>query len=202
MVIGITGNFGVGKTTVAGIFHRLGARIINADRIAHKIILPGTAAYKQIIRFFGRGILSGGYISRRKLSRIVFFDKQKLKILNSITHPQIVEEIKSSIRVCSKREILAVDAALLIESGLLSRIEKLIVVKCSLRIVRDRLKKKGLTLGEIKARLGFQLPQHRSIQFADFIIDNSTNKAQTREQVKQVWYDISKDITYGARRAR
>ena len=89
MVIGITGNFGVGKSTVAGMFGRLGARVIDADRIARQIIKPGCPAYKQIINYFGRGILVGFYISRRRLSKIVFSDKKKLKKLNAITHPWI-----------------------------------------------------------------------------------------------------------------
>jgi len=145
MVIGITGSLGVGKTTVAGLFRRLGARVINADRIAHKIIKPGTPAYKRIISTFGRGVLRGNYISRRKLAAIVFSDRQALEKLNRITHPGIIRIIKDEIRGCNQNEVLVIEAALLIEAGLLSRIDKLVVVKSGQVVVKQRLKKSGFS---------------------------------------------------------
>ena len=209
MVIGITGNFGVGKTTVAGMFRRLGARIIDADPIAHKIIRPYTPAYRKIIACFGRGVLAGIYISRRRLARIAFLDKERLTKLNKIMHPEIIRIIKNRIRKFSINQIIVVDGALLIESGLPPRqllkqrsskkiwrrrilpwIDKLIVVKSEPNIQIQRLKKSGLTDDVIEKRLNVQLSQDKRIGFADFVIDNSGRRSQTQKQVKEIWDKI------------
>ena len=187
MVIGITGNFGVGKTTVADMFRRLGAQVIDADQIAHMVIKPYTSSYKKIVACFGKDILNGVYIRRRKLAEKAFTDKKKLDKLNKITHPKILRIIKSRIKELSDNEILVIDAALLIESGLLPWIDRLVVVKCGFRIQMQRLKKNGTTTNEIKKRLNFQSSQDEKICFADFIIDNSGSRRQTEKQVRDIW---------------
>lgn len=199
MIVGITGNFGVGKTTVADMFRRLGAEIIDADRIAHRIIRPGNFIYKQIIAAFGKKVLSGTYISRKKLAGEVFSDKQKLKKLNKIMHPEILKIIKERIKKMPANKILLVDAALLIESGLSRDIDKLIVVKCNSNIQIQRLSKAGLSINQIKRRLRFQLPQKKKIGLADFIIDNSGRRVQTQKQAKETWDKINKHITQGGK---
>lgn len=210
MVIGITGNFGVGKTTVSKMFHRLGARIIDADEIGHTIIQPGSVVYKQIIIAFGKGVLWGSYISRKRLAREVFFNKLKLKRLNKIMHPRILKIIRGIITEVSGRRVLIIDAALLIELGLSSRqllkqrglnpnwrggmlswIDKLIVVKCEPKIQIRRLKKGGLTNDEVNRRLNVQLSQNDKIKLADFVIDNSGRKSQTQKQVRSIWNKIA-----------
>ena len=190
MVIGITGNFGAGKTTVAHMFRRLGIQVIDADKIAHTILKPYTPTYRQIISCFGRRILVGIYISRRKLAREAFSDQRKLKRLNKITHPVILRMIQERIKKIANREILAIDAALLIESGLLSWVDRLIVVKCKSKIQIQRLKKNGLTADEIKRRLRFQSPQSKKVDFADYVIDNSGSRRQTEKQVRDIWNKI------------
>jgi dephospho-CoA kinase len=209
MVIGITGNFGVGKTTVTNMFRRLGARVIDADRIAHTIIRPKAAAYKQIIAYFGKKILLGSYISRKRLAREVFSGGEKLKRLNKIMHPKILRIIKERIKKISDREILVIDAALLIESGLsrtlaydqvvrkyrraqdlLPWVDKLIVVKSEPKIQMQRLKRSGLTVRETERRLNTQLAQDKKIGLADFVIDNSGSRSQTQKQVRKIWNKI------------
>lgn len=209
MIIGITGNLGVGKTTVTKMFRRLGAQVIDADRIAHTIIKPCTSAYKQIIAYFGKKILLGPYISRKRLAREVFSGREKLRRLNKITHPKILRIIKSRIKKLSDREILVIDAALLIESGLprpfylgrdtarqkgrglLPWVDKLIVVKSEPKIQMQRLKRSGLTVREIERRLSAQLAQNKKIGLADFVIDNSGRRSQTEKQVRDIWNKIA-----------
>ncbi len=192
MVIGITGNLGAGKTTVADMFRRLGARIIDADRIAHTIMKPRSSAYKEIIAVFGRGILAGSYINRSRLAEMVFSDKKKLKKLNKITHPRILRIIKSRIKKLSDNETLVIDAPLLIESGLKSRVDRLIVVECDPEIQMRRLKERGLTANQIRARLSFQLPQSEKARFADFVIDNRGRRSRTEKQVREIWNSIKR----------
>ena len=191
MVIGVTGNLGVGKTTVAGMFQRLGARVINADRIAHTLIKPDRPAYRKIIKAFGKGVLSGIYISRKRLSKEAFSDRQKLNTLNRITHPEILSVIKEKIRKQSGRQVLVIDAPLLIESGLLPWVDKLVVVKLRPDIQMQRLRRSGLTAGQIKKRLSFQLLQAQKIHCADFVIDNKGTKRHTEKKVRDIWGRIN-----------
>src|SRR5579872_1341266 len=88
---GLTGGIASGKTTVAGVFAQLGAKIIDADRLGHEAIRGPGETYEQLIREFGAGILDAtGAISRSKLGRIVFSDSEKLRRLNAIVHPRII----------------------------------------------------------------------------------------------------------------
>ena len=139
MVIGITGNFGCGKTTVAHMFRRLGAKLIDADKIAHAIIKPHSPTYRQIVACFGKRVLTGNYISRRRLAEIAFSDRKQLSKLNRITHPEIKKIIKRKIKNSPNNDILVVDAALLIESGILPWVDKLVVVKSKPKIQLSRL---------------------------------------------------------------
>lgn len=192
MVIGVTGNFGTGKTTVAKMFARLGARVIDADKIAHEVIKPNSSIYKRIVGCFGKRILSGNYINRKRLADIVFLNKKNSQILNSIMHPEILRIIKGRIRESSDSEVIVIDAALLIESGLLPWIDKLVVVKSKSRIQIKRLRGRDMNIKEINRRLDFQLSQGKKIGYADFVIDNSGKKNQTKKQVKEIWYKIKR----------
>ncbi|MFH1338230.1 MAG: dephospho-CoA kinase [Candidatus Omnitrophota bacterium] len=193
MVIGITGNFGSGKTTVAGMFRRLGAEVIDADRIAHQLMQPPGKVYRRLVACFGKDILSGRKprINRKKLARIVFNDKGALDKLNAIIHPGILKIIDSRIKGSAKSETLAVDAPLLIETGLQHKVDAVVVVKAKSDVRIRRLKKSGLTADEIKNRQNFQLPQVQKLGFADFIVDNSGRRSRTGKQVRDIWNKIT-----------
>ncbi|MFH1578410.1 MAG: dephospho-CoA kinase [Candidatus Omnitrophota bacterium] len=193
MIVGVTGNFGAGKTTVACMFRELGAKLIDADKIAHQLIRSQSKIYKQILACFGRGILAPGnrFISRKKLAGIVFGSPRALKRLNAIMHPAIIRIIENRINKSHAGKILIIDAALLIETGFLSRVDKLVVVKSLSRIQMQRLITSGLTADQIKQRLLAQLPQSRKIVFADFVVNNSGTRAKTRKQVRDIWNKLS-----------
>ena len=195
MIIGITGNFGAGKTTIAGMFGKLGAQVIDADCIAHKIINKDAAVYKKLLACFGKVILTGPYISRKRLADIVFSDKKKLRKLNRITHPKILDIIKSKIKNSSRSAILVVDAPLLIEAGLLSWVDKLIVVKSKSTVLSKRLKEKGIDSSQIQRRLNVQMKENKKLKLANFIVDNSGSLSQTAKQVKDIWVKISSGMT-------
>jgi len=97
IIIGLTGNLGAGKTTVARMFEKLGAKVLNADRMAHELIEPNGACFKEVVRSFGEEILINGKIDRKKLARIVFNDSKKLARLNKIIHPKVIKQISEEI---------------------------------------------------------------------------------------------------------
>ncbi|MCX5702364.1 MAG: dephospho-CoA kinase [Candidatus Omnitrophica bacterium] len=187
IILGITGSFGSGKSTVAAIFKSYGAKIIDADRISHSIISPGSKIYKKIVATFGPSILrKDRRINRDKLAKIAFSDKALLKSLNKILHPEILRIIKKKIRTLSSK-IIVLDAPLLIETGLTKLADKIIVVKIKRSQQLKRIQKKTfLDPADILKRIRFQLPLSKKIRLADFIIDNSGTIEKTKNQAAQI----------------
>ncbi|MBI5143599.1 MAG: dephospho-CoA kinase [Candidatus Omnitrophica bacterium] len=192
LVIGLTGSFGTGKTFVASIFKSLGAEVIDADRIAHKLIKKGTAAHKRIIRNFGKNLLDkNGDIDRRALSEIVFDDKDKLNKLNEIIHPEVIKEIKERVKKSRHDKIVIIDAPLLIEADLGRFVDKVIVVKSSTtKQIERSVKKFGLKKEEVLKRIKNQIPLERKIKMADFVIDNDRARSETKRQVIKIWREF------------
>lgn len=195
MVIGVTGSFGTGKTTVAGMFKKLGAVVFDADKIAHEAFLPKSETYKKTLKVFGRRILRpNGEIDRRQLGKVVFTDRARLKKLCGIVHPYVIRKIGQGVESVKKRNsgaTIVLDIPLLIEAGLLSLIDKLIVVKTDkiTQITRCQ-KRSGLNKKEILARARAQMPIHKKIRFSDFVIDNTGTKQKTKREVRKVWEEI------------
>jgi dephospho-CoA kinase len=186
-VIGITGSFGSGKTTVARMFKRRGVGIIDADKIAHSLLKPGQEVYRRLVSVFGAGILTRDRrIDNRRLAGIVFNDTKALKKLNRITHPVIIQRIKDRVRKSTCRTFI-LDAPLLIEAGLAPTADAIIVVKATranqMRRVRSR---DSLSDREILQRIRHQIPLNRKIRLADFVIDNNGTMNETKEQVEQI----------------
>ncbi len=187
IILGLTGTFGSGKTTVAKFFRSFGAKIIDADKIAHEIIQPGSGVYKEIIRAFGKTIVrQDGTVDRRKLSNIVFGNKGLLRELNQITHPKIIRMIKKKIRSCRKK-IIVLDAPLLLEAGLRKLVDKLIVVKINQdKLIKRIQSKTSLNKTDILKRIHSQLPLQDKVRVADFVIDNNGTKDKTRKQAERM----------------
>lgn len=194
IILGLTGGFGSGKTSVASILRSYGAEIIDADTIAHNCYRPASSAYKKIINIFGRDILGRDKkIGRKKLGSKVFTDKRLLKKLNSIIHPRVKGIIRDKIRR-AKRKVVVIDAPLLIETGLHGIVDKLIVVKVSKLEQLKRIKKRdALSRGQILKRIKAQVPLRCKVRLADFIIDNSGRKEETKRQVKNIWRELWKN---------
>lgn len=193
MIIGLTGGFGTGKTFAASIFRSLGAKVIDADAAAHKAIRKGTKAHGEIVAFFGRAILDDRLeIDRKKLGKIVFADSRLLKKLNRIVHPQIIEYIMGEVRRAGRSKVVVIDAPLLVEAGLAGMVDKLVVVKCSKTKQVERCEKKFcLKKGEVLRRIASQIPLKRKMAMADYVIENSGTKPETKRQVRKIWEEIS-----------
>lgn len=168
MIVGLTGSFGTGKTTVARMFKKLGAEVIDADKIVHKFIDAST---------------------RKKLAKIVFKRKAYLELLCKIIHPLVIKRIKKEIKQLKpKKNIVIIDAPLLIESGLHRIVDILIVVKAKKATqIQRAMRHMGLRKDEISKRIRFQMPLREKINLADFVIDNDGTIDETRRQVMDIW---------------
>ncbi|MBU1147071.1 MAG: dephospho-CoA kinase [Candidatus Omnitrophica bacterium] len=184
MLIGVTGNYGSGKTTVAGMFAGRGAFVIDADKVCHSLMGRSMPVYKKIIKHFGAGILDARKnIDRRALAEIVFSNRSKLDLLNRSVHPSAIKEINKIIRRNKKRKIIIVDAALLIESDFYKNMDKIIVVKA--------VSRKKDSLRRIRMQASFK----KKLRLADFTIDNSGSKKKTLSQVRRIWKQLSKAMS-------
>ena len=191
IVLGLTGSFGSGKSTVAAMFKSLGAAVVDADDIAHRIIKPRTETYKRIARAFGEKILKKDKtIDRVKLAKTVFDDPALLYKLNCLTHPEIIRLIKQEVKNSSGK-VTVVDAPLLIEAGLKSLADKIIVVTLSLDKQVKRIKARNTTLKkDILKRIRSQIPLAKKIRLADFVIDNNQTMRNTKAQVLDIWEQL------------
>jgi len=189
MIIAITGGIGTGKSTVAKMFAELGAKIIDADRIARRVMAPGSRVRSRIKKKFGT-------TDRKRLSEIVFSDKKALKALCAITHPAIIAEIKNEarkIRYRDKKAIIALDAPLLFEAKQGHLADKTIVVVAKRENqIKRAVKNLKISRQEAQRRIRSQMPLAKKKKLADFVIDNNGSLREAKRQVKKIWMEVTK----------
>ena len=186
--IGLTGNIACGKSLVAEMLRELGAETIDADRVAHEIMQPGSAVLDQIAQRFGGHVINqDGSLNRPELGNIVFTDPEALADLESIVHPPTVQAILDQVAT-SIAPVVVIDAIKLFESGLAEHCGQIWVVYCDPETQIARLmERNGLDEASARQRINAQPPQDEKIARADVVIDNSGSIAATREQVRRAW---------------
>lgn len=170
-----------------------GAYVINADDIGHKLIEPGQVAYAELLKHFGTDILFDDslYIDRKKLAQIVFHDKNKLKILNDVTHKHIVMNIIEQVRkLYDERDLykyVVIDGALLIEAGLNDIVDELWLIHADTDIKLQRIiLRDEITKAQAMSRLDNQLPFYKLKSYADIVIMNNETEDELRKQIEIV----------------
>jgi dephospho-CoA kinase len=194
-VIGLTGGIGSGKSTAAQILGELGAEVIDADKVGHKIYLPDTPAWREIVEAFGEGVLAADRtIDRAKLGPIVFADPQALQTLNRITHGKIYAFIQGQLdymRDKQMTQVVVVEAAILLEAGWRSLVEQLWVVAASVEVVIDRLQTyKNVSEQQARARITAQLSNEERIAQADRVIWNNRGLPELHQAVTEAWQSL------------
>ncbi len=189
---GLTGSIAVGKTFVCNILRELGCYVLDADKTAREVVEPGSAGLASVATHFGKEILlENGELDRKKVGSIVFADKQKLELLNSIIHPLVIEKQDQWLREKETEDpngVAIVDAALMIESGGYKRFDKLIVVWCQPDIQFARLiERDKLSEDEAKRRIASQMPQEEKKKYADLLIDTSGTRDETIRKTKEIY---------------
>jgi dephospho-CoA kinase len=199
-IIGLTGNIATGKSVVAGMLERLGAKAIDADALVHELMEKGTSVWQGVVQEFGQSILGhGGSINRKKLGGIVFADKAALRRLEAIVHPAVIARTKELIE-SSQHPVIVVEAIKLIEAGMDKACDALWVTTCSKEQQLARLvKQRGLTEEEARQRIEAQPPQEAKLALADVVIDNSSGLDETGRQVKREWDRISRFAIFDGR---
>src|SRR5699024_8831364 len=188
--IGLTGNIACGKSSVSKELEKRGIHIIDADLISREIY-KNEDVMMEMRKFFYDAI-DNGEINRKKLGELVFYNEDKLKKLNQITHKKIKSIIEERLsKYQEKNEIAVVDAALLYEAGFEDMVDKVIVVYCDEKeqlkrvMLRDNLSK-----DEATKRINSQMSQEKKIKRADYIIDNSYTREDLKDNVIKLMLKI------------
>jgi dephospho-CoA kinase len=203
-LIGLTGNIATGKSLVAQMLAELGARVIDADQVAHAVMLPGGAAYGTVVEAFGSDILSetdaGGTIDRAKLGAIVFSDPAALRRLEQAVHPATVAAVNRLIAAATER-VVVVEAIKLIEAGMHRPYEALWVVTAPREVQIARLMAtRGLSQAEAALRVEAQPPQAEKAALADLVIANDGSVADLRLKVEAAWAEVKRRVWGGQER--
>jgi len=195
--VGLTGGLATGKSFVGQAFASLGCYLIKADEIGREVMQPGGEAFDPVVREFGPAILApDGSIDRKRLASIVFHDPERLAALNRLVHPPVIrrqDQRMQEIAASDPGAIVVVEAAVMIEAGTYKRLDKVVLTVCGEEQQVERaIDRGGLGREQALARIRRQMPLEEKRRFADYVIDTSGTKEETRRQVQEVYNLLQK----------
>ena len=199
LLVGLTGGIATGKSTVSALLRQRGCVLIDADVLAREVVEPGEPALRQIAEEFGADVIGpDGRLDRKRLGAMVFPDPARRKTLEGITHPAIRERLMRKVAELTEQGFVGLvvfDAAVMIESGNYKNMEKLVVVLTDEATQSARLQgRDGMGPDEALMRIRAQMPVSEKAKLADYVIDNSGDRASTEAQVERVYQALLADL--------
>ena len=187
-LVGLTGGIGSGKSYVASLLEELGASTVDADQVAREVVVPGSTGLVQVVGVFGFEILSpSGELDRAKLGEIVFTDPEKRIELEKILHPLIKARTTRLIRE-QPSGIVVYAVPLLVEANVDYPFDTIITVEAGVENQVARLmKSRQMSESDARARINAQTSSADRVARANFVIDSSGTKEQTKLQVVEIW---------------
>ncbi len=191
LAVGLTGGIGSGKSAVADLLVERGAVLIDADQVAREVVAPGGPAYQPLIDRFGPGIVAtDGSIDRPALAAVAFADDESRLALNAITHPAIgIAMIEARDALAETDEIVILAIPLLTPAHRETvRLHRVVVVDCPTDIALERLvSQRGFDRADAEARIRAQISREERIEEADYVVDNSGDRAALVAEVAGLW---------------
>ena len=198
MIVGVTGGVGSGKTCLTNVLENLGARVIDVDKIAKKLVDDVIDIQKELRKTFGPAIFdSSGELKRRELGRICFSDSEKLNCLNEIFSPYLMKTVTDEVKQIIEEEeeeegiIIVVDMAILYELGLETLFDMIVVVKAPFE---KRLKwlsdDRCWSREETMQRIEVQMDVKEKLRRADVVIDNSGSLEDLRQKARDFYQGL------------
>lgn len=187
LTIGLTGGIASGKSLISQEFTRLGVEVLDADQVSRQVVEPGQPALQEIANEFGDQVITQqGTLDRARMRQIVFSNPDRRARLEQITHPRIRAAIDQWRAHCGGPYIV-LENAILIESGMHRRVDRVLVVDVPASLQRTRLAQRDNTDPELIERmLGAQLDREQRLAAADDVIDNSGSIDSALAQVHQL----------------
>ncbi len=198
-VIGLTGGTGSGKSTVASILSRYGGKVIDADLIAREVVARGSKALEELVEYFGREILDEDRnLNRKKLAQMVFTDREKLQLLNNITHKYIVERMLEELEKLKSEgnaRFIVIDAPIPVEHGFLDVADTVWVVAADPdQRIRRIMERSDLTYEEAVNRINSQISQEDYIKIAHEVIYNNGTFEQLEKETLCLLEKTERDL--------
>jgi dephospho-CoA kinase len=194
-LVALTGNYGMGKSTVLSMFKDLGVATVDTDKLVESLFIEKKVLVKIKKLLSDRVFYKNGNLNKKKVAEIVFKDASLRYSLEDILHPLVFERIKdftNKINVSDRLLIIAVP--LVYERGYENRFDRTIVVYTKEEVALNRLKKNGIPKKDALLRLKAQLPIENKMKKADFLIDNNSTLKETVAQVKKIYKKLMKDV--------
>lgn len=194
LLVGLTGGIGSGKSTVARLLEKRGAVVFDADLLAREAVEPSTPGHAAVIERFGADVLApGGELDREALASIVFADPAARRDLEQIVHPEVRRLFAEGSEAYRDTDrVVVFSAPLLVETGMHTAFEILVVVSATVATQIERLmRQRGMSEPSIRARIDAQAPLEDKAAAADFLVDNEGSLDELESQVEQLWNDLS-----------
>ena len=195
LTVGLTGNIGAGKSTVAELLVARGAHLVDADKVARQVVEPGAPAYQPLIDRFGPGILDAdGRIDRPKLAEVAFSGPESVAALNAIVHPAIgIAMIEGKDAHKGTDAIVVMDIPLLKEfHNEMLALDAVIVVDAAPEVRMERLvTQREMRAEDVTARMAAQPSREERLEGADYVIDNSGDADHLAAEVDRVWAELA-----------
>ena len=198
LLVGLTGGIATGKSTVSDILRGLGSVIIDADLLAREVVAPGQPALAAIVREFGPDVLTAdGTLDRKRLAALAFTDPERRRRLEAITHPAIRDAFAARLTDLEAQGFAGLvfwDAAVLIESGGHKAMDCLVVVITDGSTQHARAVARDGDRADVERRIANQMPLSEKVKLADYVIDNSGDRAATEARTREVYRALIADL--------
>jgi dephospho-CoA kinase len=194
VVIGLTGVFGSGKTTVSHLFRELGATVIDADLIAHEALWKGSPVYEELTALFPEATKDQKGLDRKSIAQIVFKDAKRREELEKRVHPYVRTRMEEE--VADSEGIVILEVPLLFEAGFDWFCDATLTVEAPEDVMLKRLQDKGWKADEVRARWKAQMPLSEKIKRSDYEIHNAGDLEETKKEVKAIWQKLHLKINH------
>src|SRR4051794_22434975 len=189
--VGLTGGIGSGKSEVPRMLAGHGARVIGADVVAREGVAPGTPGDARVVEAFGPAVLADdGSLDRAALAARVFADPEELAALNAIVHPLVRARTAELMAEAPDDAVVVNDVPLLVEVGLASTYDLVVVVDAPEDVRLERLVGRGLSSADARARMAAQAAREDRLAGADYVIENAGSLADLTSRVDQLWREL------------
>jgi dephospho-CoA kinase len=204
LLVGLTGGLATGKSTVSEVFRALGCVVLDADALAREVVEPGQPTLAAIVKDFGPEVLGpDGRLDRKRLGALVFADPERRRRLEALTHPAIRDRYLTRLAELETQGfegIVVWDAPVMIEAGGYRHVDRLVVVVTDAATQRARALGRDGDPADADRKIASQMPLAEKARLADYVIDNSGDRAATEARTREVHTALLADLRARARR--
>ena len=173
LIVGITGGIGGGKSTLSAVLRDRGYYVYDTDTEARELQNTDSLIREKLIELFGDDIYTSDELDRKKLAAIVFNNPDKLAQLNKVVHPAVRKRFEDWMVKHRSEKVLFVESAIMFETGLAGKMDKVVVVTAPEHVRIDRvMKRDGVSEDEVRARIARQMPEDEKVKKADIVLSS------------------------------